>query len=331
MIKKITPLRIKKHPKIQIIRKKINIYREFIYDAKIYLKYSNSFDDDSNQKKLLASIIRQYHIVEKGLAMPNMKFGFGTEVLKQLVGKCIEFSKKYDITNDQYRHALGVLLEYKSVHENSNEIDGKIINKINEALLIGGNIKMTNQILFTKEEYFSKINEPFNLFAESRKSVRSFSGEVDVNKIKNAIYLAQTAPSACNRQPSHVYVIINEEIKKNILSIQRGNRGFGHLADKLLVVTTELAGYRAPVERNGAFVDGGIYAMNLLYSLHFYKVGAVILNWSSTHLEDEKIRNLINSPESERIILIIACGDIPEKFKCTLSKRNDIKKVVKII
>ena len=92
-----------------------------------------------------------------------------------------------------------------------------------------------------------------------------------------------------------------------------------------------MAGYRAPVERNGAFVDGGIYAMNLLYSLHFYKVGAVILNWSSTHLEDEKIRNLINSPESERIILIIACGDIPEKFKCTLSKRNDIKKVVKII
>ena len=48
-----------------------------------------------------------------------------------------------------------------------------------------------------------------------------------------------TAPSACNRQYVRVHSVGDIEMKKAILSLQNGNRGFGENADKLLVVTAD--------------------------------------------------------------------------------------------
>lgn len=50
MIRKITPIRIKKYLKLHELKKKINIYREFLLDAKVFIKYSNSFDNNNNEK-----------------------------------------------------------------------------------------------------------------------------------------------------------------------------------------------------------------------------------------------------------------------------------------
>lgn len=67
--------------------------------------------------------------------------------------------------------------------------------------------------------------------------------------LMQAIELAQNAPSACNRQPGRVHLVENDLLKHKILDIQGGNRGFGHMADKVLIVTVELAGYRGTAEK----------------------------------------------------------------------------------
>ena len=73
-----------------------------------------------------------------------------------------------------------------------------------------------------------------------------------------------------------------------------------------------------------------MYAMNLLYALHFNKIATCPLNWCKTPSDDLDLKTLINLPESEIIILLIACGNIPDKFKLANSKRNLGEKITKI-
>jgi len=93
-------------------------------------------------------------------------------------------------------------------------------------------------------------------------------------------------------------------------------------------LTTELVGYRNVSERNYPFVDGGLYAMNLLYALHYYKIGACALNWCYSSEKDTFLRKMINIPESQTVIMMIGCGGVPEKFKLTLSKRSSAETVI---
>lgn len=164
----------------------------------------------------------------------------------------------------------------------------------------------------------------------SRHSLRNFVGTIDLNDIKKAISIAQNAPSACNRQPSRAHIINDHSICEQILEVQTGNRGFGLLADKLIVLTSDLNVFLGPRERNDVYVNGGIYAMNLLYALHHCKIGACALNWCSTPEQDMQLRKIISIRPSETVILIIACGNVPANFKIARSPRNDISTVIKV-
>jgi hypothetical protein len=50
------------------------------------------------------------------------------------------------------------------------------------------------------------------------------------------------------------------------LKLQGGIRGFGHLTNKLIVITSDTAVFL--MMKDQAFIDGGMYAMNVLYGLH---------------------------------------------------------------
>ena len=122
-------------------------------------------------------------------------------------------------------------------------------------------------------------------------------------------------------------VISDKDVISQIFSIHRGNRGFGHLADKLLVLTTDMR-YWEIKTCFGGYIDGGIYAMNLLYALHFNKIGACPLNACFTPKEEEKIRKMINLPDDENLVLFIAIGGVPNNFKLANSHRYNIDNIV---
>lgn len=65
-------------------------------------------------------------------------------------------------------------------------------------------------------------------FAKSRHSLRYYgSGSIQIETIEKSISLAQTAPSACNRQPVHVFACTNTEKIEMIMSFHGGIKGFG--------------------------------------------------------------------------------------------------------
>jgi nitroreductase len=170
----------------------------------------------------------------------------------------------------------------------------------------------------------------FKDFAFTRSSVRNYSDkDISDEIIKKAIFIAQNAPSACNRQPSRIHIFSNRQDIEGILNLQNGNRGFGHLANKIIVLTTDLNGYHTQKERYMNWIDGGIYLMNLIYSLQFYKIGTCILNWGVEKSKDVALRKLGNISDNESIIAVISCGYYLEnKFQVAKSPKRPVTEVL---
>src|SRR3546814_7910034 len=73
-----------------------------------------------------------------------------------------------------------------------------------------------------------RLPNPQNFF-RTRASVRDYSSApVPSAVIEEAVELALHSPSVCDRQASYVYCLQSREIIDRALSLQNGNRGFGH-------------------------------------------------------------------------------------------------------
>lgn len=321
-IKRILPKKILTY--IQNYKFNYRIKKAYKYDAQFYIASSDKNKSPSSTT-LIGKIIREYHVIEKGLTMPKRRLGFGTKVISSLCDNCIEFITKHNSTNCQLNHAMGVLLEYKKLHEETNF---KLSKDINIKLQTIDNLKIatsTEQKTTTRENYFSKTKSDFKSFSNSRKSIRNYSEvSIPTERIHKALQLATNTPSACNRQAWRTYLYSDKKKIQSILDIQGGNRGFGHLADKLIIITSEIGMFYTHAERNQAFIDGGIYAMNLLYTLHYYEIGACILNCSVTPEKDIKLREATAVKPSEVFIAMISCGNLPDEFSYPISKRYSI-------
>jgi len=324
--KKILSLRVNLH-----IKRKT--YMGFLHDAKKYIKHTSKQNImHFSKQRLIGRIIMGYHIIEKGLTMPETKSEFGQKVLLDLIEKCKYYFKHYGTDNDQVNHAVMVLNEYMDFHKRRGyEIDINIIKDVQKLTAILPDKEYKGQLYLTSEKYFENNKNPFLLFAPSRRSLRNFTDkDIPINKVLNAIDLAQTSPSSCNRQPVRIRIINNKDILQKVLQLHTGSRGFGHLANKLIVLSAELGVYNEPRERNLAYIDSGIYAMNLLYALHYYEIGACILNWAVNPDTDYSLRELLKIPDSEIISLLIAIGEAPKEFKITNSPRYRAEEITLI-
>lgn len=318
-IKKIFPISIS-----------LELFLEYWKDYFRYTRQSGVFHFISNsQDKALGNIIADYHVVEKGLTMSETRLGFGKQKIEKLINHCNDYIKKYDKNHPQFRQAISVLSEYVKFHEkHKHTLDKDLVNKIN-TLIDALKVNTSQQIKTTKEAYFKYANASFDKFSDSRRSVRNYSEEeITDDEIVNAVSIASKAPSSCNRQICRVHVIKEKDKVEEILNIQGGNRGFGHLANRAIVVTADLAYCHGVYERNMAYVDGGIFAMNLLNGLHFNKILACPLNCYFSRRKDKKLRKLIPVKSSEVFIVMMSCGKPKENFEIALSYRTPLDQIV---
>lgn len=311
--------------KLRLLKRK---YRAFSLFESDFAQISEAQTGQSRSRRVF-DIINEYHVIEKGLTMPQGRLGFGHDVLLRLIGHLKAYYALYGMDDKQVRAALGVVKEYADHHEKHDyELPEDLRTAIGELLSLCPDLEYDPQPQVTKDQFFGSVDMPFPHFSASRHSVRNFTGKgLSVEKLKLALELAQNAPSACNRQSVRVKLIGNKELIGKIFEIQKGNRGFGHLADKLIMITTDMQAWDLRTSKGG-YVDGGIYAMNLLYALHYYKIATCPLNGYFTPEQDKRIRGIINIPKSESIVLFIAVGEAEEEFKVTNSPRNELDYVL---
>lgn len=280
----------------------------------------------------LKKIMLCYHVLEKGLTMRHRRNGFGKDVMLQLISEIDKHIKQFGNDNEHINIAIGVIAEYMRVHEKEGYIfDKEYSNIINSFLEKYGQVPIISQRMMTREKFFSKTMFPFDEFSKTRHSLRCFDGAIPIETVLSAIKLAQNAPSACNRQSTRIKIIQNKNLISAIFDIQRGNRGgIRDTVDKLLLITYDTC-YWDIISWNGGYIDAGIYAMNLLYALHFYHIGACPLNACFSAKEEKSMRELTRIPKTENFVLFIAIGACPDNFMLANAARSNYNDIVEII
>lgn len=291
--------------------------KSFLYDYRLFIR--KNMNSATSPKGEVARIIAMYHALEKGITMPNRRLGFGQQLVMDLSQKIIDYRKKFGDC-ESCHHAEAVLSEYYQIHKDANYTFNEDIAKT----LQKHSVSPSSQLKMTDCQFWANRNSDFANFSNSRHCVRDYSPEpISIDSLKAAVSLANNAPSACNRQPCKVYYVEDADKKEKMLQMQCGNRGFGHLADKVLVLTCDRSAFMQN-EAASVYVNGGIYLMNLAYALHYHQIAHCILTWVPPPKQDKLAHKLLGIDEGEAIIALFTCGTAPKEFMLASSPRKDL-------
>lgn len=294
----------------------------FLYRMK---RYNASMNTNKDIQKMQYTLLRENHVIEKGMSMRNPRKGFGQQKVLALIDRLDLYFTRYG-NKGFLDYPMSTIKTYIHYTKDINRIDipeieskfKQLCDKVGNCnLSIHSGVKELN-----KDDIYQKINLDFEGFVKARHSIRYFSSEnPDINLINKALDIAQYTPSACNRQGWKNYVFTGSKTI-DLVRWQGGANGFEEDIPLAILVTTNLKAflYYEPYQ---SYVDGGMYAMSLLYSLHAMGFGTIPL---STGFGSDKIKRLhrqFNIPESEVPIVIIGVGCLLDKLKVAVSTRKN--------
>lgn len=172
------------------------------------------------------------------------------------------------------------------------------------------------------------LKRGFVELAEGRHSVREYASTPVEHDLLDKVYqVAMKTPSVCNRQASRIYQITDPTVIETALGIQGGFRGYA-VPPVLLLITSDIRAFMNENERNEPFVDGGLFAMSLLYALEAYGLAACPLNAMFSHTQDIRTRKLLGVPDCEFPVMYIAVGNFPESVPVCRSTRRTAESVI---
>lgn len=326
------PVRRIRHDFLAWFSKRYWIVRNGIHDVFRMARYSSYLKSNGTRANQKAKLTYYYHKIEKAMALPKPRPGFGKE---WIVAEFIPLLKKYysNFGNDDVvgiccinLHAYTIFNKrldapltnvYKIIHDTLQTIEKPSHNNVGGAKeVLADDIKTASAIDFSR-------------FVNNRYSIRNFTSvAVDRDLIEKAIQMAQRTPSVCNRQPWHVYAFSDKQQILEALKYQNGNEGFSENIQVLIIVSGDLSSMMSSSERNEIWVDGGMFSMSLVYSLHSLGVGTCCLNLCHNVSQEIKLRRQIRMHPSHSPVMMIAVGHIPDRLDVAHSQRKSVKEVL---
>lgn len=311
---------------------RLKMFSEYFNDYIEYKKWNYNNKSVKTYNAYSAKILRQTHIIEKGLSLTKPRKGFGVKKIEELLKQMKTYKEGgFDIKGTAYQNAICVLNAYIKYQTSIGYINNELYKKIEmvsrqcctEHILAG--IRYT-----TKEEMKKEMAIDFEHFFNSRHSIRQFSEKkVEVYDIEKAVKLAMKAPSACNRQASKVYYYSSEEINKNLSNLIAGNTGFENEVSNYLIITSDISAFYDTFERNQFYIEAGMLAMALMEALHYYGVASCPLQNGEYKKVNKQIKAVCgNIPENEKIILFLAIGYYKDNFSYAVSRRKQLSEVL---
>ncbi|MEK8045675.1 nitroreductase family protein [Ideonella margarita] len=317
--------------------KRAYMLRYFSYDIKHTYRAMFWPVGQLGYRPLAASLFFQYHKLEKGLVMPGPRRLFGLEPAQAVMEHLERWHAAGHSQSDSvYRGAMRTLHDYMS-HLEAHGLDpAGQITPVVKTFLAGQ--PSTDVALSTPVPLApilvndSNSQAVFAGLVAGRRSVREFAeDDVPRSAIEQAIQLAQMSPSACNRQPCRVHALHDAQAKKQALQLQNGNRGFGHLAPWVLVITADETGFFDASERHQPYIDGGLFAMTLQYALTAQGLASCCLNWCTPPENDRRLHAALAIPDSERVMMLLAVGMPAADCRVPRSPRRDLKDVLRVV
>lgn len=309
----------------ELLRKLKKIYLGLIYSIHYLIKFFVFVCLDFNKEKSFETkLLLAVHSIEKGFGIQNTRNEFGKCNIEILQKTIVSYEKKgYKKDGFAYLSALSILETYIKYHLDRNIHDSYI-----ESL-----------VSFIKERNFRSIPTGFKIInnqntpndylgvIKARHSIRAFSDKhVDEDVIINCVKLAQTAPSACNRQTVKVYYTMNKKKIDLIGELMAGNKGFTNV-NNYLVITSDVSAYT--YWENGQWMtNAGIFIYSLVLALEYYNIGNCILQWINNLKKDKILRKVLNIPTNESIVASIAIGHKKDEYKILYASRKDINDIL---
>ena len=293
----------------------------YIYDYLRFIRYSGWRENFANKDDRNYFVTMIYHGLEKSLSFSSRNPASGWVAAATLV-HVLDSARKAKNWGFQDLVAKMVLQRFLEHPDNIQDPRSKdFLNRI-ESFHTSIDAPVGMECFAEERLLRGKMAQPEDFFF-SRYSVREYRDEkVPLETILRAVRLSLKTPSVCNRQAWHVYHTDSEKIKKIALSFQTGNRGFGHQIPNLLIVTADLRAFVPSQERYQHWIDGGMFAMSLVYAFHSLGLVSCCLNWSQTPVADLRIRGALNIDPHHSIIMMLGIGfPRPNNFLCSSARR----------
>ncbi|TMO69962.1 nitroreductase family protein [Pseudoalteromonas aurantia] len=294
------------------IKKNIRLLISYLHDFHVYKTVSliNSHQD-VNGVHSLGLIIRLYHTIEKGLSIRERKLEFALANVKLLQDKLLSYDG--DKSEAHIKSAIVTLAMYFNEHPDSGLSENftkererfyKLTNTYKlDNINVGGGVKEHVETKRLDNEFALKL-------VSSRKSIRDFdnSKSIEFEELVKVIDVAKMCPSACNRHAVKIYHSLDLEQNEKILELQNGSRTFRHNVPGLMVITSDLRYQEGVEERNLGYIEGGIWLMSLVNSLHLHNLSSCVLNWCVSPKVDRDLKYLLSIPSYHQVVGLIAFG-----------------------
>ncbi|MDR2955364.1 MAG: nitroreductase family protein [Prevotella sp.] len=276
------------------------IWEDILYTLSFLKKFVG------NQDVIFTQLRQNAHILDKGLHINPFEKGHGKKVYQQ----CLSLKSK--ITDENIKLDLAFLwIE-------------SVIKKYEKAQLTG----LTDVDYIPRPEFTDNDKSHFYKILKSRTSCRNFTNEEISDEILDEIIdIAADAPSGCCRQTERYYIVSeNEKIRALVKNIA-GATGFSGNIPYLVCITADTRSYGIK-DRMLPYIDVSLSIQNFLLACTINNIYGTPLNFQhATKKETVNVKNILNIPEYEKIILFIAIGKV--NILPLKPKRIDIKQIRK--
>lgn len=292
-------------------------------------KYNASFSTNKDMRKMQYTLLREIHVIEKGMSMCNPKKGFGQAKVLALIERLSSYHTRYGVTDMAFMYyPLSTIKAYIAYQKQDNveiaDIEDAFSKLCNKTGISSYKLSLPAGInMQSAEDLQARAKGDFSSLLYSRHSIRYFQNKVPSKELlEKALSLAARTPSACNRQAWHTHIYFGED-SHNLLEMQGGCDGFCHDIPCSIVVTADMKGF-LHYEPFQCYVDGGLYAMNLINALNYVGLGTIPLSCGFYHCKLSAIQQKFGIPENEVMVVIIGTGFITDKVKVAESTRRPI-------
>jgi len=152
---------------------------------------------------------------------------------------------------------------------------------------------------------------------KTRRSIREYKPDpISKEEIYKILEAGRWAPSASNRQPWRFIVLRSMETKKKLAETLTWG-GFLAQAPLGIAVTVNPRASNHPVE------DGAAATQNMLLEAHSLGLGAC---WIGAYgsVNEESAKDILNIPEDERLLSVIAIGQPAESPQSMRRKLDEL-------
>ena len=312
--------RLRKHTKFGE-----NRYLRYLlrYDEKRFAEHSSL--RGRGAQAATAEIRVLSHAVEKAMSLPECRPNFGKEKILKLIELYEAHAAQFSDIDPQIEGVVCGTIQAYAAFQKAHGIEPSFIPARYLEARLGDHGAGVVHVPPKEATDFAAI-------ASRRKSARYYgAGPISPELVKEAVQIAQTAPSACNRQSTRVYACLHDGTIDKIMALHPGVKGFGK-PGAVFVLTGDLSLYQNEMERHTVFIDGGLFAMNLLYALDCFGLVSCPAIWGSEPDHDRELAALLGIPANETVLLLILSGRCPEDgYDAAVSGKRDVSDVLRVI